>query len=645
MVLDDNRKQAAGCFKALPELINSRKWNEVVREIKGISHILLESSSDTEEKSEKDKKSALLPEDVQKNLRNKFDTVKEICAANGSNIKFPPTANPTTSVPQSSKNLKTTRPITTTPPVSSVPSVRTIAKAPLAVSAVSSPSTRSAPSVPVARAAPLELPTPLSPLVSSVPSETPQPAPVSAPVVPSTPILTSVPPSVHSTPFTPCDPAREEVYTRAPIVEETLVKEAQNKETTQCRSASPGETPTSAAHSSRLERLQTLYSRAKNNLLLGDGVYHVPRSKRHPMDVAWKTGSKYLKRVLADYPDKEDEESCPALNIDFYMKDGIHPLAWAYSEGMKINDEELKRKKEERCDVPDSIPSIRKAQIVSDNFQALSSEKELREEKQSNFPIKYKSDSSEDLQEIKANTIKEMAKACDFSAPKISTIDYDGYANRVSTLKRVFEGLTKKNENGRKIPRFQVNHSNSPSITSTSSVNLTYLSQKTQNSIASTSCIDDSLINPIKLPSVASVSSKFEELTEKDDDYGSFSRVQYEGNRVHEVLLNKQKPLLQYRKEDLRYAIEQVQGKLSKIDNEHPAKRHMYEALSSLYAAIAKLEIAGEKAESDESIAGAGDLCSECGKKKKLTDSLWYDNEKLLDKKFESYLHLCCQSH
>lgn len=31
--MDNNRKEAAGCFKALPELINSRKWNEVVREV------------------------------------------------------------------------------------------------------------------------------------------------------------------------------------------------------------------------------------------------------------------------------------------------------------------------------------------------------------------------------------------------------------------------------------------------------------------------------------------------------------------------------------------------------------------------------------------------------------------------------------
>lgn len=48
----------------------------------------------------------------------------------------------------------------------------------------------------------------------------------------------------------------------------------------------------------------------------------------------------------------------------------------------------------------------------------------------------------------------------------------------------------------------------------------------------------------------------------------------------------------------------------------------MHVALSSLYAEIAKLEIVGEKAESDESIVGVSDLCSECGKNKKLTNNL-----------------------
>lgn len=355
------------------------------------------------------------------------------------------------------------------------------------------------------------------------------------------------------------------------------------------------------------------------------------------MDLAWKTGSKYLKRVLTDYPDKEDEESFSCLNIDFYMKEGVHPLAWAYVEGLKVHDREINKLKKESYDVPDIMPPIVSKPIKSEE-SFLKSEPEDKDENVAGGGDSNLSEVSRDNTE---NTLKEMAKACDFSPPKISTIDYDGYANRVSTLKRVFEGLNKSSANEKKIPKFQSYQSHSATYKGTSPVIMTSLSAKNLSSMKPD--INNKLIEPVTLPSVASVCSKFDNSLEKDDDYGSFSKLHYERNKINDILTNKNKSLLQYKKEDLKFAIVQIQDKLGKLDNEHPAKKHMYEALSSLYAAIAKLEIAGKKVESTESIVEATNLCTECGNKKKMTNSLWYDNEKLLDNKFESYLHLCCQ--
>lgn len=74
-----------------------------------------------------------------------------------------------------------------------------------------------------------------------------------------------------------------------------------------------------------------------------------------------------MKRVFADYPYKEDEESCSSLNLDSYEKEGVHLLA----------QKRIKWRNRESYEIADLVPLINNEPIIKDNFEGLSPKKKL----------------------------------------------------------------------------------------------------------------------------------------------------------------------------------------------------------------------------------------------------------------------------